>query len=349
MRAGAAILLVTFAMSLWDGAANPSVQTNLKRLGGPKPREIAGRPGTVCTEVSSDIHVCKAKAQNGQSSDLFFLVGGDVVARWPGRLAMFADQIHDVFLADLDADSRDELVIVDRLAVSNGIAATWDELFIMSAYGSPDRTVVRFRVQEYGRNGTVVQRPGRGGWWIFATEWTWSSILDPKRGDGAYVLGRWFRYAGGRLVSEPGTLARRYLSSFARERASDVSGAPYAWFVDKKGRLPAIDPALGNGRVVRSSEGRVDRIESPADAPPEDAVYRVRLDTGDEAQVLLGYTGRVENPPRVAIDHFGLASNGRVLPQGVTPDAVVGDISGHRVRLSEYKDGERLRRVLWIE
>jgi hypothetical protein len=252
MRADSAILLVTFTMSLWDGTAIPPAQTNLKRLGGPKPREIAGRPGTVCTEVSSDIHVCKAKAQNGQSSDLFFLVGGDVVATWPGRLAMFADQIHDVFLADLDADGRDELVVVDRLAVSNGIAATRDELFIMSAYGSPDRTV-------------------------------------------------------------------------------------------------AIDPALGDGRVVRSAEGRVDRVESPADAPPEDTVYRVRLHTGDEAQVLLGYTGRVENPPRVAIDHFGLASNGRVLPQGVTPDAVVGDISGHRVRLSEYKDGDRLRRVLWIE
>ena len=88
--------------------------------------------------------------------------------------------------------------------------------------------------------------------------------------------------------------------------------------------MTAIDPALGNGRVVRSSEGRVERVKSPADAPPEDTVYPVRLDTGDEP-------------------------NGRVLPQGVTPDAVVGDISGHRVRLSEYKDGERLRRVLWIE
>ena len=225
---------------------------------------------------------------------------------------MFADQIHDVFLADLDADGRDELVIVDRLAVSNGIAATRDELFIMSAYGSPDRTVVRFRVQEYGRDGSVVRRPGRGGWWIF-------------------------------------TRPRRYLSSFARERASDVPRAPYAWFVAEKGRMTAIDPALGDGRVVRSAEGRVERVESPADVPPEDTVYRVRFDTGDEAQVLLGYTGRLENPPRVALDHFALASNGRVLPQGVTPDAVVGDISGHRVRLSEYKDGERLRRVLWIE
>ena len=84
--------------------------------------------------------------------------------------------------------------------------------------------------------------------------------------------------------SEPGTQARRYLSSFARERAGDVPGAPYAWFVNGKGRTTAIDPALGGGRVVHSTEGRVERVESAAaDGPPEDTVYRIRLETGGES------------------------------------------------------------------
>jgi hypothetical protein len=82
---------------------------------------------------------------------------------------------------------------------------------------------------------------------------------------------------------------------------------------------------------------------------PVGTVYRVRLETGEQVQILLGYTGGIEQPPRVAIHRFGLASNGRILPEGVTPDVVVGDLSSRRVRLSDYKDGERLRRVLWIE
>jgi hypothetical protein len=233
--------------------------------------------------------------------------------------------------------------------VSNGLAATWDELFIISRYVSPDRSVVRFRVNEYGKDGTIVRRAGQSGWWILATEWDRSSILDPKRGSGAYMVGRWFKYPAGRLVREPGTLVRRFLVSFVRERLSDGPGAPYAWFVDGKGRSPAIDPALGDGRVVRSLGGSVERVESVAGDPPEGTVYRIRLETGDQIEALLGYTGRIEHLPRVAIDHIGLASNGRILPEGVTPDAVIGDISGQRVRLSEYKDADRLRRVLWIE
>ena len=49
------------------------------------------------------------------------------------------------------------------------------------------------------------------------------------------------------------------------------------------------------------------------------------------------------------LGEFPLFDDGRILPEGVTPDVVVGDLSGRRVRLSDYKDGERLRRVLWIE
>ena len=221
-------------MSLWAGVATRPAQTNLKRLGGPKPREVAGRPGTVCPEASSDIHVCKAKAQNGQSSDLFL----SAAMSWRGG----RDDWRCSRTRFTTCFSR---IWTPTVGTSSSSSIAWRS---RTASRPPGRAVHHVRVRlarpnsgpvqgagKYGRDGSVVRRPGRGGWWI----------------------------------SRP----RRNLSSFARERASGVPRAPYAWFVAEKGRMTAIDPALGDGRVVRSAEGRVERVESPADAPPEDTVW----------------------------------------------------------------------------
>jgi hypothetical protein len=56
-----------------------------------------------------------------------------------------------------------------------------------------------------------------------------------------------------------------------------------------------------------SGETSVERVETVTGDPPEGTVYGVRLETGDQIEALLGYTGRIGHLPRVAIDHIGLA------------------------------------------
>ena len=240
MRTSRLLLLSVNALAilLADALSASQSRTDLKRFGEPQSRKVVGYEEASCLDVTSEIQVCKADS-SPEPNDLLLLARGELVRKWGDRSGMHRGMILDVFLADLDADSRPELVIADRLAASNGMAMTRDEVFIVSRFESLDRSVVRFTAAEY-HGGMFVRRAGRSGRWILATDWEGSSVLDPRRGRGTYLVGRWFRFANGRLVREPGVLVRRLLDSFALERAGMGPTAPYGWFLNGKGRSVEI-------------------------------------------------------------------------------------------------------------
>jgi hypothetical protein len=253
--------------------------------------------------------------------------------------------LFDVRVGDLDSDGSDELVVVDHESTSNGIAITTHNVIIVSRYLSSNRSSLNFEIQEYCGGcgeGTFVRRPGWPGTWIFATEWMSSEVLDPQRGRGNYVVGRWFRYLGGKLVREPGVVVRRYLDSFDRERSVKNPDTPYSWFLNGKGRSVTLDPAIGDGHVIRSLAGAVVSVPGSDPSRPD---YVVRLDDGRQ----VGFVFTNWLPSMERIDHIGLADIGRILPKGVSEDVVIGNIIGYRARIDTYRDGTGEQRVLWIQ
>jgi hypothetical protein len=205
--------------------------------------------------------------------------------------------------------------------------------------------LISFTVREYGTGpGTFVKRSGQPGLAILSTEWEQYESLDPHRGSGTYLVGRWFRYAKGRLQPEPGILARRLLNSFVDERSNDVEHQPYSYFANTKGRVLARDPSLGEGVALETLSGILERVTADDHGGAD---FELRLDDG--RRITASFLNQSSHQPRERIDNVALAKLNRVLPQGVLPMAVVGDVTGRHVRLERYKDGKRENRVLWIE
>lgn len=350
----AAILAIPLSIGP-DGQTLPS----LRKLEEPTPQSITGYADAYCGKVTGDIRVCQVRKadEDGYSTSLF--EDDTMVGSWGTAWGVYRGMF-DVRLGDLDSDGMDELVVVDHLSTSNGSAMTRDRVTIVSRYLAPDRSWLSFVVAEYCREcgeGTFVRRPGQSGAWIFATEWASSEVLDPRRGYGNYVVGRWFRYLPGKLVQEPGVLVRRYLNSLDRERFENREGSPYSWFANGKGRSVTVDPAMGDGHVIRSITGTID--SGPGD-DPDRAGYVVRFDDGRHIEFLfyvpvqsLFATGGGGAPDTGAskerIDHVGFITTGRILPEGVPPTALMGSVVGRRVKVDTYRDGTREQRVLWIQ
>ena len=246
-----------------------------------------------------------------------------------------------VLSTDLDADGRSELIVVDHVGTSNGMAMTWDRISIIDGVERPNPSWVRLTVAEFGDGaGTFVRRAGQPGNWILSTEWERSSTLDPQRGAGTYLVGRWFSYAKGRLVADPGVVVRRLLNGFADERSRDVLNQPHSFFLGGKGRAVDRDPGLGSGEVLSTLNGRI--------AGVRDDSYELAISDGRKIRAAFDVPYGQNADER--IDHVGLTSLNRVLPKGVAPTALGVDVIGRSIRLVRYKDGKDTdKRVLWVD
>lgn len=317
----------------------------LRRFPAPVETKI-GSNTAWCIEISPQARACDAEQPTSDFLRLLLVADGRETTladdRWGIYRGMFS-----VVAADLDADGSEELIVVDHVATSNGMAMTLDRVSVVSGYATPAPAWISFNVAEYGNgSGTFVTRSNQPGAWIFATEWARSETLDPERVQGSYVVGRWLRYAKGKLTQEPGVLVRRLLNSLVEERAHDIgrkdSPQPYSWFLNGKGRVVERDPALGNGKILETKQGRIDRVT----AKYASADFDLRLDDGGKLQatfdIAYGEQGREH------IDHVGVAG-GRILPEGVLPGVVMGDVVGRPIRLVRYADGKTDQRVLWID
>ena len=344
----ARLSLVLVAAATVLASAESAQRRPIRKLDRPKAAIIAGYADADCVDVSPSVRLCKAIQKGGLFDGecaIALILNGAVVKTWQSSSPLYRGMF-DVRLGDLDSDGRDELIVVDHLATSNGSAMTIDQAIVVSSFSTPDSTSVNFEIDEYCGpcgEGTFVERPGHSGIWIFATEWMSSEVLDPKRGYGNYVVGRWLRYQAGKLALEPGVLIRRYLNSFSTERGEAGRDTPYAWFLNGKGRLVATDPAIGDGRVIESRTGVID---TGRDARG-DASYVVQLDDGTRS-TFGPASGPIWDRSDAVIGHVGLLPSGRVLPMGVTPDAVLGEVHGRRVRFDTYRDGRAYQRVMWI-
>lgn len=332
------------------GRLEPTRQASssvVRRLAAPTSRPLQGFVAADCVEVSADVRVCKAQRTRDDSLEIVLLASGREVMSWESGYPVWAGMF-DVRVADLDADGSDELLITDHVSTSNGMAVTYHRAIIVDRYESARRSALSFDLEEFCtecEHGTYVPQPGRRGVAILTTEWTWGvSSIDRRRPPGNYVVGRWFTYARGRLRPRPGVVARRYLDSFVDVRHQG-DARPASWFTGLHARPLPRDPATGNGRVVRSRRGVIDEHGRTAHGDS----YTVRSEREDLIRLGVGWIpDSVEFRGWESIDAVGLVDGATVLPRGVSPTVAIGDLSRRRVRLDEYQDGDRTRRVLWI-
>jgi len=337
LLAGVAALVLVSTLAPLVASQAPSSTVKLRRFANPVETTIDGRTA-YCVEVSTAMRVCDVEQADAGFRLTLFAEGRAAIladGRWGVYRGMFS-----LLVADLDADGAEELIAVDHLSTTNGMAMTMDRLTVIADSASSRRSWISFGVAEYGDgSGTFVTRSDRPGTWILATEWSRSDTLDPQRGYGSYIVGRWFRYQKGRLIADARPLVRRLLNSLDQERSAAAPAQPYSWLMNGKGRIPERDPALGSGEVLGIVRGTIDRVTD------ENGYSAFHLRLADGRAVNAKIFGEA---PDERIDHIGLSGE-RILPSGVPPSAVVGDVTGRTVRLTRYKDGTKELRVLWID
>jgi len=268
----------------------------------------------------------------------------------------------EVLQGDLDGDGRDEIIVVNFSGESQGMGQQYRDVAVLTR-DAPDGLVLssQFGVEEYGANGTFVRFPGEQRIRLFITEWEWNDQVDPERGLGLYLVGRWFEYRHNSLLPISGqpVLARRYLSSFERERLETLerSENPYAWFLNRKGLAADSDP-MALAAKITSSEGIIEDVKvvhsgrSSPFAPDIRKEFKIRLESGRKIDVLFGLL----DGDQLSLDsdntftRFGVADSKIVLPRTVEPTDVIGNLIGKPVTLSTLRgfDDKHIVRIMWI-
>jgi hypothetical protein len=197
-----------------------------------------------CVDVGNGLRVCKYLSD----TEIFFAFekNGRRLGQWATTGLLGGGSRFEVLRGDLDRDGNDELILanLDSCCNSMGISR-----WTLSIFPNPEKGFkppLQFSVEEYGAKGTFVKHPGDKRSQILVTDWQY--IDHPKRGNGMYIIGRWFQYQAGKLIavkSRP-VIARRFLFGFA-EKVDKTRGnprIPLMWFKNLKTEVVSPDPAL---------------------------------------------------------------------------------------------------------
>jgi hypothetical protein len=275
---------------------------------------------------------------------------GKPVGTWPGSSYLGETADFEVLRGDLDGDRRAELIVANHDSTGAGLALNNWTIYIFSdgeflGFNSP----LSFSVQEYGAFGTFVT--AGSGVNILTTGWM-SRKGKGKRGNGLYLVGQWWQYKSGALHPVPNRrmVARRYLTSFERERLQTVDSAqvPHRWLTYPNAELLNVDPRLETrkqtskrcvieGVTVRKSNAeRFVKLDfKPDGEEPITCIYA--HDDVDESELELTYLGD--------------ASTGLIYPFRYMTSQPEDWLRGRRATLKTYRDdaGEAQYHVLWLE
>lgn len=163
-----------------------------------------------CVRAAHGVVACKELAEAGY---VLNIRRGDRLLysarREPGPL--------EVFLRDLDADGRAEIVAADSGGTSNGLGIHYWDVTIVDGRTA---AAIAVPIQDYGPGS--LRRDG-----LLVTHWEWI-------GDHLYFVSRPFRYERGKLTHRNTMWQRRLLYSFQEERfrgcgQDPAKGCPGQW------------------------------------------------------------------------------------------------------------------------
>ncbi|MBI4680103.1 MAG: hypothetical protein HY753_02530 [Nitrospirae bacterium] len=161
---------------------------------------------------------------------LSYIVNGSEVLTWTSSsMHMWAS--FTLESVDLDGDSNKELIVTVLETVSNGIAISYENLFVIR----DGKLIGSFALESYGSLSGLYRVPDMKGCVILSSKWVGGS--EPGRGGGMYVEGEWYILINDvfEKVNTLPKVKRRYLYRFEAERGSNDQ--PLLWFKDKTTKI----------------------------------------------------------------------------------------------------------------
>lgn len=350
---------------LVSAATSFTVAQPVKKFPAPVKAKVKGFAEAYCVALDARSRVCKGNPSSEEALGGEFVLerSGKEINRWEAEIGSTTSaQNFEVLQSDLDANGTRELIVVDFMGSSMGMGVNSHRIHIFE--NDESKPPLDLSVEEYGAFGSFVRQPGFSGVLILATEWLYSDKIDPQLPSGLYLIGRWFRYANGALeeVNKP-ILARRFLSSFARERGRTVltPSIPYSWFANGKGRELKADPEAME-KVAASNAGTIIAVQEykfKVDASDPESrmqavpLYIIKLDSGGE----VSYTSHQFEEPQVrpeqikSFNKFGLGATKVVLPMGADIESFYPNLVGVRVEIVSHQPGAEAESttILWLQ
>lgn len=253
------------------------------------------------------------------------------------------------YRGDLNKDGKSEIVIADLQGVTNGVGISNYDINIFERDSEQNfHKTLTFPIREFGEKGNFIFDKFRNETLILVTYWDWFETLDRKRGDGFYLVGKWFRYRKKHLqpVFEKPTLARRYLNSFQELRWENYGNpnAPYLWLTSKNTHRFFIEPK-DSAKLVETKYGIVKSIEGDE--------VTIRTEFGETSDYSFGCCPvdfRITQ--RITIKDFGHLPRKFIYPNvfyNFSPSMVFETVKDKKVKLEVYETKYKLKYVrLWF-
>lgn len=304
----------------------------------PKEADFANYKGAVCSELDGDYRVCKVMLTYDGDAEYEVFHKDKIVNSFNAPFWSTADAAPEDFWTyrgDLDNDGSREIVLVSGEGVSNGMGVTYVTVHILSdPMMLGKKTHVKFPLKEFGPGQSFIFNPKNKRTEILVTYWADSNSLDPRRGWGTYLFGKWFRYDKGKLkpiLSRP-IRARRFLNSFARIRdnGSYPNRYPYKWLSSSNTHRFYDEPMPKDGRLHTECTGTVSNYDA------DTGNMAIACDDGTSLYATL----KPENATNTLIyfDTIGFWKSKYRLPNGFEPIVVMDNVRDKRVRIQTYRN-----------
>lgn len=308
-----------------------------------------------CSNLTGAFRVCRVRTSDDGDADFVVTKGGSILNRIAATAWANVAVTPEGFFAyrgDLDNDGRAEIVLVSLEGVSNGMGVTYSTVFIFD--GGTQGPPLSYSVQEFSDRESFIYDPAKRRTEMLITYWGDYASIEPKRVHGVYLIGKWFRYRGGKLepVLEKPTLARRFLNSFAAERDNGwfENRHPYTWLKDRRTHKLFREPDEPSG-PLRTETATLTRFVESSSSDGD----AVQVDfTTDDGRAIKGKFGNAsEDGKIIEIKAFGIWKQRYLYPlswsMDFRPATFLASVEGRRVRLETFKTeyGDEFTKV-WL-
>ena len=273
----------------------------------------------------------------------------------PGSIygASSVDNFH-AFYGDLDKNNSAELIVVDFDGQSLGLGVNYFTINIFPDFETKGyQPPISFSTTEFGADGTFLYDAKIKETLMLLTEWGGVQVTDPKRGEGLYFTGRFFRYKDGKvkLATEKPILARRYLNSFEKERFRTEKDPrhPYIWLTSPDSIKLKTDPIF-ELKPISTQNGIIEKYEEitekheAGDGETKDISISqivVKLDSGESKICVLSkseeYTQLPNDKNKIFPEDFGILPYKLTFPADFNPKLTFDKFEGMRVQINSYQ------------
>ena len=319
----------------------------------PRPAAAKDLPGLdkmACVSLESLAKVCQGLTDEVSSGAKFVVTqNGETVSQWQSDVFLGETTDYQVFRGDLDADGRDELIVANRTAVSNGLGVNYWTIAVLPFPADTKKLQpIQFQTEDFSVGAMFVPRRKSGGFDILMTDWQTLPIKTSRKQTALYLVGRWMFYQNGELAPlDRPILARRYLFSFERERLKNINNrnTAYSGLNSPSTEKRRIEP-LAELSAESETDAIIENVIFDENSKNPAAPYKVSLKTSTGESLILKYStnaGESEN----TFDFIANLARKRLYPKNYLPD-----LKGKSVRLTAYNisiNEPILSRILWLK